>query len=392
MTTQPHTQAGDANTKRTRVLVIDDSRVIRKAVEKILGAEFAIQEAEDGEAGWEKLAADGGIEVVVSDIEMPRLDGYGLLCRIRASEQEHVRDVPVIVITGAQDDQTRERALACGATDFITKPLDGVQLLARARAHANQDHLVSDVVESAAALDQKTLADPLTGLHSRRYFLERGAQDLAHAKRHGADLSVIVLELDDYASHYRSLGAPVCEEIQKWLAGLLRKTTRTEDTSARLGEGVFGVIAPATGRMDSAVLCERIRAALKAEPFRHQDHTTALTVSLGLANAGRDPDDRFDLLLKLADQRMILAKAAGGDRLGSLYQDELPPPEEAVMEMPDLETALQLLENGESGKLLPYLPELALKVLPLLEESNRQLALDLGFEIEALKEKLSALE
>ncbi len=385
-------QATSAGNGRTRLLVVDDSRVIRKAVEKILGNEFSVQQAEDGEAGWERLTADDSIDVVVSDIEMPRLDGYGLLCRIRAAETERIRDIPVIIITGAQDDLTRERALACGATDFITKPLDGVQLLVRARAHANQDHIRAEVVESAAALHEKTLTDALTGLHSRRYFLERGAQDLALAKRHGDDLSLIVFEVDGYADYYHKLGAPVCDEIQKWLAVLARKATRTEDTTARLAEGVFGVIAPATGRMDSAVVSERIRASLKREPFQHDGSALPITISLGLANAGSDPDDIFDKLLKLADQRMILAKAAGGDQMGSLYQDQLPQPEIAVMEIPDMDEALELLANGESGKLLPYLPELAAKIIPLLEEANRQLALDLDFEIETIKGKLSPME
>lgn len=385
-------QAQTAGKPKPRVLVVDDSRVIRKAVEKILGAEFDLQEAEDGESGWEQLAADEAVEVVVSDIEMPRLDGYGFLCRIRAAETSRVREVPVIVITGAQDDQTRERALACGATDFITKPLDGVQLLARTRAHARLDEATRGLAVATAALEQQSANDALTGLHSKRYFLERGTQDLAYSKRHGADLSLVLLEIDGYAEHYQRLGPEVCGEVQKWLAALLRKTTRTEDTSARLGEGLFGIIAPATGRVEAAVLSERLRAALKAEPFQHRGENQSFTISLGLANEGRDPDDSFDTLLRVCDQRLILAKASGGDRLGSLYQDELPPPDEAVMETPGLETALEMLGNGEAGKLLPYLPELALRVIPLLDQANQQLALDMAYELEALKEKLSALK
>src|SRR3989344_5207418 len=84
---------------RVRVLVVDDSRVIRKAVGKILGSEFDMVEAEDGEAGWQQLVQDEHIELVVADVEMPRLDGYALICRIRAADPERVRSVPVIVIT-----------------------------------------------------------------------------------------------------------------------------------------------------------------------------------------------------------------------------------------------------------------------------------------------------
>ncbi|MCR4331259.1 MAG: response regulator, partial [Sulfuricaulis sp.] len=98
--------------EKVRVLVADDSRVIRKAISKILSNEFELIEVGDGEAAWEHLLQDGSIEVLVSDIEMPKLDGYSLICRVRAADAERVRNIPIIVITGADDELTRERAFA----------------------------------------------------------------------------------------------------------------------------------------------------------------------------------------------------------------------------------------------------------------------------------------
>src|SRR5256885_6967375 len=109
---------------KPHVLVADDSRVIRKAVTKILGNDFELVEADDGEAAWQQIERDQRIEVLMTDIEMPKLDGYGLICRVRAADESRLRDLPIIVITGAEDETTRERAYACGATDFITKPID----------------------------------------------------------------------------------------------------------------------------------------------------------------------------------------------------------------------------------------------------------------------------
>ena len=76
------------------VIVIDDSRVIRRAIGKILSSEFTLIEAEDGEAGWEHLVNDSRVQVAISDVEMPKLDGYSLICRIRASEEQRLRDLP----------------------------------------------------------------------------------------------------------------------------------------------------------------------------------------------------------------------------------------------------------------------------------------------------------
>lgn len=376
-------------TDKVRVLVADDSRVIRKAINKILSNEFELIEAEDGETAWEHLLKDDSIEVLVSDIEMPRLDGYSLICRIRAAEVERVRNVPIIVITGADDELTRERAFACGATDFIIKPIDGVQLLARTRAHAKLDQTTRRLEETATALEEQTAVDPLTQLHSRRYFIQRGVQDLAYAKRHNSDLSVIRIDIDNFRTIYKQHGDQVSDQILVWLAKILTATCRTEDTVARIGGGEFAIIAPSSGRMEAAVLCERVRTAVTAEPFKQANLSIALTTSLGLSTLGRDPGESIEELLGLAEQRMTLAKAAGGNRLGVSYQEEAPKPEEAIIEQPDLETALKMLGANEGGKLVPFLPDLIGRCLPLLEFCNKKLDLGLGFAIESLKDKLS---
>ncbi|MHB8534611.1 MAG: GGDEF domain-containing protein [Sulfuricaulis sp.] len=375
--------------EKVRVLVTDDSRVIRKAINKILSNEFELVEAEDGESAWQHLLRDDSIQVLVSDIEMPKLDGYSLICRIRAADPERIRNIPVIVITGADDELTRERAFACGATDFIIKPIDGVQLLARTRAHAKLDQTTRKLEETSTALEEQTAVDPLTQLHSRRYFIQRGVQDFAYAKRHHSELSVMRVDIDNFRSLYKKHGDQVCDQILIWLAKILVTTSRTEDTVARIGGGEFAILAPSSGRMEAAVLCERIRTAVNAEPFKQGNVSTPLTTSLGLATLGRDPGDTIEELLVLAEQRLTLAKAAGGNRLGVSYQEEVPKPEEAVIEQPDLETALKMLATNEDGKLTPFLPELVARCLPLLEFCNKKLDLGLGFAIESLKDKLS---
>ena len=375
--------------EKVRVLVADDSRVIRKAISKILSNEFELIEVGDGEAAWEHLLQDGSIEVLVSDIEMPKLDGYSLICRVRAADPERVRNIPIIVITGADDELTRERAFACGATDFIIKPIDGVQLLARTRAHAKLDQTTRKLEETSTALEEQTAVDPLTQLHSRRYFLQHGVQDIAYAKRHNSDVSIIRIDIDNFRSLYKKYGDQVCDQILIWLAKRLTASSRTEDTVARTGGGEFAILAPSSGRMEAAVLCERARAAVNAEPFKNEDVTIPLTISLGLATLGRDPGETVEELLVLAEQRMTLAKAAGGNRLGVSYREEAPKPEESVIEQPDLETALKMLGAAEGGKLVPFLPDLVTRCIPLLEFCNKKLDLGLGFAIESLKEKIA---
>lgn len=380
--------APSASADKPVVLVIDDSRVIRRAITKILADEFTLIEAEDGEAGWTHLLADERIQVAITDVEMPKLDGYALICRVRACDVQRLRDLPVIVITGAQDDPTRERAFACGATDFVIKPIDGVQLLARARAHARLDQTTRKLNETAKTLEEQTAVDPLTELHSRRYFVQRGAQDLAFAKRHDRDVGVIRIDFDNFRNIYKQYGDEMCDQMFIWLARLMRANTRAEDTPARIRGGEFALLTTCQTHAEAVVLCQRLRTAVTDNIFEFNGVDVPLTISLGLATMKADQVDTVEELMSRAEQRLTLAKAAGGNQLSVGYEQQLAPPEESVMVQPDLDTALRMLADGEGGKLVPYLPDLVGRILPLLELCDREMTLDLGTTLHAIKQRI----
>lgn len=123
---------------RPWILVVDDSRVVRKSIIHVLGGQYHVLEAGDGQAGWRVLRQNSRIEVVISDIQMPEMDGYSLICKVRGVEDPGLREVPIIVITSAEDEITRERAYACGANDFILKPFNADQLSACVRAQLSE--------------------------------------------------------------------------------------------------------------------------------------------------------------------------------------------------------------------------------------------------------------
>src|SRR3970040_943730 len=107
--------------KKTRVLLVDDSKVMRKAALKMLSDEFDVVTAEDGVDGWRQLESDTSIQVVFTDLSMPKLDGYGLLRKIRTAEDTGVNAMPVLIVTGAEnDDAAREKALDHGGNEFLT--------------------------------------------------------------------------------------------------------------------------------------------------------------------------------------------------------------------------------------------------------------------------------
>lgn len=394
---------------KPRILVVDDSRVIRRAIGKILSAEFDLIEAEDGEAGWELLMASDDIRAVVSDVEMPRLDGHALLKRIRSAEPTRVRNVPVIMVTGAEDEPAKERAYAFGATDFITKPIDGVQLLARAHAHVRFGQTTRKLEETSEALEQKAMLDPLTQLHNRRFFVERCTQTLALADRHDTDVCIVRVDVDRFKDILLKYGDHVADAVLVRMAQIVARRTRREETAARVGGAEFAVLAPMANRVEAMVLGERLRASAETEIFAHAGTRIPLTISVGLASRGEGPD--VEALLALAQRRLTVARSAGGNRVNVGQIQEVPKTQPALSAVtmpsllpqatreivastppPSVETALSMLKQGDSAALEPFLPALTVSVLPLLEACNQQLGLGLSFAIESLKEKLRDID
>ena len=384
-------QTGERAAEKTRVLVVDDSRLMRVAVQRVLSQEFDLVESEDGESGWEKLRHDNRIQVVISDVMMPKLDGYSLICRIRAADESRISGVPVVVITGAEDDITRERAYACGANDFITKPIDSVQLLACVRNLAQSDQEGADVAATAASLGDQSHIDSLTRLDNRRRFLERGREVLAAALATGNLVSVLRLSVDDFISLRARHGDEYADHVLIWIADLVRTKTRKEDLISRTGSSEFSVMTLSLGRLEAAMLCERLRAAVSSQPFRHDGVDAAVTVSLGLVSSGHDPGGSLEELHSLAYKRLKTA-ASTGDRSCVGDDSDVHRIEEAVIEQPGLDEALRLLARNEIGQLEPYALQLALSAVPLLEFCNAKFSLEIGQELKSIKESLARMD
>lgn len=237
----------------TRVIVVDDSKLIRNAASKMLGAEFDVVVAEDGAAAWPLLEQDASIQVVFTDLDMPNLNGYELLRDIRTAADARIRGLPVIVVTGVDDDEVaRVRALELGATDFITKPFATIDLLARARAHASHQRETSK-------LRAQTTLDPLTGLANKAGFLDRLQQDMAYAHRHGQALTLVRIEIDNFRTIFLQRGKDVGERLLTHVATLLRASIRKEDSAGRVTLGGFALSLPGGEPRGVEHMVERLR-------------------------------------------------------------------------------------------------------------------------------------
>lgn len=350
---------------RPRILIADDSRVIRLAIKKILGTQYDIVQVENGAHAWDQVCQDRSIQALVTDIEMPQMDGYELICRIRAADDTRVRELPIITITGTDDEYVRHRAFACGATDFITKPLDSIQLQARVQAYVQYEEATRELSEKALSLEEQAITDPLTGLRSRRYLMQRGEQDVAYALRHGRDLTLVRIDIDGFKKIYREHGDDMSDRLLAWVAKLLFANARTEDTVARVSGAEFAILASATSLEDAAAICERVRDAVASQPFSHADASIPVTMSMGLASLTSDRRDTIETLLKLANQRLARARSEGGNRVCASVMGEaaaaveevtLAPPDGATQSEPAAAESPEPLSDLAALALLDTLP------------------------------------
>jgi two-component system cell cycle response regulator len=379
---------------KVRVLLVDDSKVMRKSAVKMLSDEFDVVTAEDGLDGWRQLEGDNTIQIVFTDLSMPKLDGYGFLKKIRATADAGISGMPVIIVTGAEnDDAAREKALEMGATDFITKPFNSTDLLARARAHARYRRITRQLEEQATV-------DALTGLANKAGFVERLKQDISFAKRHQQPLSLVRLEIDDFKKVFLAHGKDVADSLVMHVARVIRTRIRKEDTAARIGLAHFALTLP-TGQHDgSKGLAERIRAEVSSHPLQLGGKPVRLGVSAGVLTPEPHPGLTAMTAMEECQQILEAAIKSGGNRVFGerdvrksrvdvlLPSKPVPPPKLEVQPgQVRIDELLAQIEKGESGNAVEQMPQVLKRLLPLFRlASERQRAQVIQF-LQKLEEK-----
>ncbi len=380
---------------KPRILVVDDSRTMRKAMRRLLCQDFDVVEAEDGEEAWKQITEDQSIQVVFSDLMMPNMNGFQLLRNIRESIHSRINQLPVIIITGHEDDEKmRRQSLSLGATDFITKPFDSLQLKARAKAHAKSEHVARKLEQATLALEQGSTIDPLTGLANERYLKEHGPELLSFALRQGQPISVLRLNVDKYQVLYRKKGKQVAEKVLVNIGRILSAAVRAEDTVARVGLDKFAIVMPGASEKVARKTAEKIHLLMQKTGYRIGNARFRMTISAGVVTPAIREGLEFDEILQLAEARLKKAIAEGGNRL--IFEEDKAARKKkspgAIRHELTVDEALVLIKAGELAKVKEQLPRLICKVYPLMNLGNKQLRLGLDGSMIQLKERLEQMK
>jgi diguanylate cyclase (GGDEF)-like protein len=358
-----------------RILVAEDLRSARLGLLKHLAGRFEVREEADGESAWQALVADESILAVISDLKMPKLNGFELLERLRASRLRRLKEMPLILVSGEESEEDRQRAKAMGVSDFVTKAAGAAEIQTRL------NHLLA-LTEARNGLEsgrEQMVQDPFSGLFTAKFIELQAAKALSHAARHGGDVSVLVLGFDALAAVREQLGNELTEQVAQRFAKMLAGKMRQEDSLGHFGPGQYAIISPGTSPVLSSSFAERVREAVAVARVTVQGKSVALTVSLGVASVPQDRVTSAGGLLDLALRRMQEAVLAGGNQI--VVKPLEKPAEKVVLQSLTVPEALKLIAAKQPSAVQPHLAALAGELLPLLHLINQEWALDLPLAV-----------
>jgi diguanylate cyclase (GGDEF)-like protein len=287
-----------------KVLIADDepgSRLLLADTLERLG--HTCVEADDGESAWRRFREEQP-DVVVTDWQMPGIDGTELVRRVRSAPE--VSYTYVLVLSGAAGEETAREAMEAGADDVLLKPLDAADLERKLIA-------AERVTTLHRRLHADARHDPLTGIGNRLRLAEDLEAVCGRVERYGHAYCVAVIDVDHFKAYNDAAGHRSGDDVLRTVAAALRDTVRTGDTVYRYGGEEFVVLLPEQTMDGAARAGERLRATVEALGLPHPAGGS-VTVSVGVAGLGTQacsPDELFEL----ADRALYEAKAAGRNRV-----------------------------------------------------------------------------
>jgi len=306
--------------ERARVLIADDSMVIRSVLRKQLQEQgHVVIEAVDGEDAL-RACREENPDVVLLDVEMPKLDGHRVLAEMRANEG--TANIPVVFLTARATTDDVVEGLRLGAHDYLGKPFEPAELLARVSAALRVKRLQDELRIRNTELEAASRTDALTGLPNRRHLQEHLAAAASAAQRHGHAVAVLMVDVDHFKSVNDQLGHAGGDHVLRRVALNLATACRAEDVAGRWGGEEFLVVSPVASVDGAAALGERIRSAAEAEviPVEGTDGLT-VTVSVGVAVGCDDVES----IVRDDDAALYEAKARGRNRVVRAEREERSP-------------------------------------------------------------------
>jgi DNA-binding response OmpR family regulator len=360
-----------AASPKPRILIADDSRIVRASLTQHIRDRFDIREVVDGEAAWQAILLDGAIRVVITDLVMPKVDGFELLTRVRSSKVQRIRELPVIVITSADEAAERDRASAMGATDFLDRGVSTAELTARLEVLVRLSTTREALQETQATLESARTVDPDTELLALSFFDKQVEKLVSFARRNLTDVAVICVRVE-LTLPGGSSDAEM-DQRAKLVGRALAASIRLEDFGTSTDRLEFCVATQSSGLSGVLRFAARLRKVL--ENVDAAGPGVEVWTCIGVATLSEELRRGAEELRLLASKRAQQAQAARSRRIILGAAEGVAPgafegrPDDGSM---DINLALALIRAGRAPEVVPHLARLLEQVSPLLKLVRQQ--------------------
>ncbi|MBW1990373.1 MAG: diguanylate cyclase [Deltaproteobacteria bacterium] len=297
------------------ILVIDDSRLVAHVAKNILtkkGHEVLL--ASDGAEGLE-LAKSKMPDLILLDLIMPGdLDGYAVCEKVKAKGAD-TEDIPVIMLTSKAESADKVRGLEAGASDYVTKPFDEGELVARVNTHLRLKELYEKLQEKNRQLQELANRDGLTGLFNHRYFQQALAKDFQRAVRYHEPLSCVLLDIDFFKKFNDTYGHQIGDVVLSTLGGIIEGSLRETDMAARYGGEEFALVLYHTAEDAAYMVAERLRQRVESHEFKAESLNLKVTISVGVSTFPHKDIPDHKTLVECADKALYKAKEQGRNQV-----------------------------------------------------------------------------
>jgi DNA-binding response OmpR family regulator len=360
-----------AASPKPRILIADDSRIVRASLTQHIRDRFDIREVVDGEAAWQAILLDGAIRVVITDLVMPKVDGFELLTRVRSSKVQRIRELPVIVITSADEAAERDRASAMGATDFLDRGVSTAELTARLEVLVRLSTTREALQETQATLESARTVDPDTELLALSFFDKQVEKLVSFARRNLTDVAVICVRVELTLPGGGSDAE--MDQRAKLVGRALAASIRLEDFGTSTDRLEFCVATQSSGLSGVLRFAARLRKVL--ENVDAAGPGVEVWTCIGVATLSEELRRGAEELRLLASKRAQQAQAARSRRIILGAAEGVAPgafegrPDDGSM---DINLALALIRAGRAPEVVPHLARLLEQVSPLLKLVRQQ--------------------
>lgn len=284
---------------KCETLVVDDSPTILATVKKMLGSEFIVHTARDGAEGWDVIKNNGDIKIVFSDMQMPVMNGMQLLLKIRESDDARISKLPVIMVTGQSDTPAGKKAVFdIGATDFIGKPFDAMDLLSRARTNTQPQRRATD---KSGNEKNETVITPSV-------FQSIGKTAIVKAFETKEEFTVVNIEFINIDLIKNIVGNKSVRQIILSLVKRINDLLRDDDVATRIGENKFAVLLYSDGHNANQTV-ERLCEYMKKLAFEHDGSVLRVELAYGHSTVNcYDSAEEFSGVCSQADVALAAAK------------------------------------------------------------------------------------